>query len=265
VGRVITTFTQAPGSIFFALFLYVLVPGGTANWSVTNAKYDDQSDSVQIAIEKAPLTVTAENQEKKYGEPNPALTASYSGFVSGQVPATSGVTGTPLLTTSATPASSVGPYDINVAPGTLQAANYSFTFVKGMLTVSELPVQLSGARPFDDTNTAQAAILGITNKVGSDSVFLSTGTATLESKDVGLRNITSTGNLVLGGEAAGNYTLTGASGSVAIGAWDANERGFYQPVGVSNSKFVAAGSESLPTAPSSGMAWNAAKGGSTIR
>src|SRR5204863_205779 len=73
-----------------------------------------------------------------YGAANPSFTASYNGFVNGQTLATSGVTGSPSLTTSATTNSSVAgsPYTITAAVGTLSSANYSFTFVNGALTVT---------------------------------------------------------------------------------------------------------------------------------
>ena len=72
---------------------------------------------------------------------NPVFTASYSGFVNGETLATSGVTGSPLLTTTATPASPVGTYPIEAAQGSLTATNYAFTtFVPGTLTVTPASV-----------------------------------------------------------------------------------------------------------------------------
>jgi hypothetical protein len=47
-------------------------------------------------------------------------------------------------------------------------------------------------------------------------VTVASGTGGLSAATVGTNSITSAGNLVLGGLAAGNYTLTGASGSVII-------------------------------------------------
>jgi hypothetical protein len=81
------------------------------------------------------LVVTADNKSKLYGDPNPPLTASYSGFKNSETLASSGVTGSPSLTTAATQTSPVGPYTINVGPGTLAAANYGFSFVNGTLSV----------------------------------------------------------------------------------------------------------------------------------
>src|SRR5262249_48253664 len=52
--------------------------------------------------------------------------------------ATSGVTGSPSLTTLATATSPVpGPYPITAALGTLAAGNYGFAFVDGNLTITK--------------------------------------------------------------------------------------------------------------------------------
>ena len=92
-------------------------------------------------ITPATLTVSAANASRTYGLPNPPLTASYSGFVNAE--GTSVLAGDPSLITSATIDSPPGPYDITASAGTLSAANYSFAFVNGTLTVVAPPL-LSG-------------------------------------------------------------------------------------------------------------------------
>ena len=64
------------------------------------------------------------------------LTSTITGFVNGDTQA-SAVTGTPNLTTTATAAFPAGSYPITTAVGTLAAANYTFTFVNGILTVNK--------------------------------------------------------------------------------------------------------------------------------
>jgi hypothetical protein len=78
-------------------------------------------------ITKATITVSANSATKVLNAPNPTFTASYSGFVNGET-ATTALTGSPSLTTTATTTSPVGNYQITAALGTLAAANYSFTF-----------------------------------------------------------------------------------------------------------------------------------------
>ena len=56
-----------------------------------NVVYDYANSNYTVT--KAPLTVTADNKSRLFGQANPPLTATLSGFVLGQTLATSGVTG----------------------------------------------------------------------------------------------------------------------------------------------------------------------------
>jgi hypothetical protein len=85
-------------------------------------------------ITKAALTVKADDKTRAAGAANPTLTASYSGFVGGETLATSGVTGSPALSTTTTNVAAT--YPITSAIGTLTAANYSFNLQNGVLTVT---------------------------------------------------------------------------------------------------------------------------------
>jgi hypothetical protein len=98
-----------------------------------------------LTITKAPLTVTADDATREYGDANPAFTATLSGFKNGETVVTSGVTGAASCSSSATPSSSVpGPYPITCTIGTLAATNYSFgPFVDGELTVTKAPLTVT--------------------------------------------------------------------------------------------------------------------------
>jgi uncharacterized repeat protein (TIGR03803 family) len=95
-------------------------------------------------ITQATLTVTANNASRNYGVANPTFIASYSGFQHGETLGTSGVTGSPSLTTPATPSSPPGTYPINASLGTLAATNYTFAIANGTLTVNPAPLTASG-------------------------------------------------------------------------------------------------------------------------
>ena len=82
------------------------------------------------------LTVTAADATRAYGLPDPAFSAVFSGFKNGETLATSGVIGSPALTTSATIASHPGSYAIVADLGNLAASNYAFRFANGTLTVA---------------------------------------------------------------------------------------------------------------------------------
>ena len=89
-----------------------------------------------IVVNKAALTVTANNQSMKAGAAVPTLTYATTGFVNGDTQAKA-TTGAPKLPTTATSKSAVGSYPITVGAGTLAAGNYSFAFVNGTLTVTK--------------------------------------------------------------------------------------------------------------------------------
>ncbi len=105
-----------------------------------------------------------------------------------------------------------------LALGGTAAGNYTITGASGSVTINALAVSLSGSKTYDGNTTASYSILTVANKVGTDDVTLASGSGTLASANVGSRAVSSVGTLALGGTAAGNYTLTGASGSVTIGA-----------------------------------------------
>jgi hypothetical protein len=100
-----------------------------------------QPAGLTASITPVTLTVSAVNNSRIYGLPNPALTASYSGFVNNEGPGV--LNGVPSLSTVATVNSPPGSYDIQAGIGTLNAANYVFNFVDGTLSVVATP-QLGG-------------------------------------------------------------------------------------------------------------------------
>ena len=88
--------------------------------------------SKQITVNKAPLTITADNKWKVINKTNPTLTFSYSGFVNGD---DAGSLIAPSISTTALTASPIGEYAITFSGGL--AANYVFTFVNGKLTITQ--------------------------------------------------------------------------------------------------------------------------------
>jgi uncharacterized repeat protein (TIGR03806 family) len=103
------------------------------------ATYSSAQASVSINVTPAALTITAENKSRTYGAVNPALTASYAGFVNGE---TATVLDSPVsLSTVATAASPVGSYAIT-ASGAADA-NYTITHVNGTLAVTRAPLTIT--------------------------------------------------------------------------------------------------------------------------
>ncbi|QEH32331.1 FG-GAP repeat protein [Aquisphaera giovannonii] len=110
-----------------------------------------------LTVTAAPLTITADNQSKVYGAALPTLTASYSGLVNGDTPAS--LATPPTLTTSATAASPVvgGPYAITAA-GAIDS-NYTISYVPGSLAVSAAPLTITAN---DQTKAYGAALPPLT-------------------------------------------------------------------------------------------------------
>jgi hypothetical protein len=81
--------------------------------------------------------VTAANASRLVDTANPEFSAAYGGFVNGETAAV--LIGSPAFSTTATASSPAGLYPITVSLGTLGAANYSFNFVSGALSVLEPP------------------------------------------------------------------------------------------------------------------------------
>jgi hypothetical protein len=116
------------------------VPGGPYHITATLgpaavlSNYNIINTGASLTINKAVLTVTANNKLMTLHGVLPTLTASDSGFKFSDTFATA-VTGSPSITTTATSTSAVGPYPITPALGTLAANNYSFAFVNGTLNI----------------------------------------------------------------------------------------------------------------------------------
>ena len=107
---------------------------GTATITATQATdgfYPAASTTQSLTVSKAALTITADNKLKFQGQANPALTVTYTGFVLGET-ATVLLTQA-VITTTAVTSSPAGAYPITVNGAT--AANYTITFVDGVLTV----------------------------------------------------------------------------------------------------------------------------------
>ena len=108
---------------------------GAATITATQAGNDSYlpfSREFTLTVNKAMLTITANDCTKQQGEANPALTVSYSGFKYNDTAAS--LTKQPTVTTTATTNSPVGTYPIT--PSGAASSNYEFTYVSGTLTVT---------------------------------------------------------------------------------------------------------------------------------
>ncbi|MBB5637749.1 gliding motility-associated-like protein [Pedobacter cryoconitis] len=171
-----------------------------------------------LAITAAPLTITADNQTKAYGAAVPALTASYTGFVNGDTPA--GLITPPILTTTATAASSVAgsPYAIT-ASGAI-SANYTISYVPGILAITAAPLTITADNQTKAYGAAVPALTAsYTGFVNGDTPIslitlpTLTTTATAASSVAG-----SPYAITASGAVSANYAISYVPGNLAITA-----------------------------------------------
>ena len=173
--------TTTPGS--------VTITGATPTLSVSDSGWTYGQSAV------APVATEADVA-------SPSVTYAYAGVA-------------PTVYASSTPPTQAGTYSVTATFAA--TAGYTSGTATADFTISPLAVTLSGSRSYDGTATAAAGILTVSDLVGSDNLTL-TGSVALAGKDAPSEAITSFSGLTLGGLQAGDYTLTGASGTVTINA-----------------------------------------------
>ncbi|WP_343745913.1 MBG domain-containing protein [Chitinophaga sp.] len=153
-------------------------------------------------VNKAVLTVTANNKTKAYKQPNPSLDYTITGFTgSDNASVVSGLAATSTLADINSP---TGTYPINVSLGTLGAANYDFRFTAGTLTVTPTGQQIDftaitnkqyGDAPFALTASSDAGLpiafavtAGPTTVNGNTLTITGTGTVTVTATQNGDAN-----------------------------------------------------------------------------
>jgi photosystem II stability/assembly factor-like uncharacterized protein len=132
---------------FTASFSTNLLTAGThpitATFNGDNIFDVSLSSPLSFVVNPAPLTITADDKTKLLNAPNPALTATYSGFVLGEGP--SALSGTLSCTTTAVTNSFVGSYPITCSGQT--STNYAITYGAGTLHIIFAPGGLVDGEP----------------------------------------------------------------------------------------------------------------------
>ena len=190
--------------------------------ALSNGNYLVTANNGTLTINKAHLTVTANNASKTYGDANPALGTTVSGFVNGENLATSGVSGSGAASTTANATTGIGSATITAAAGTLAASNYDFTnLVNGTLTINQRPVTVTAdpkTKNYGDVNPALSftvAADGVGSSrglVNGDSLSGSLSTAATQASSVGSYTIDASAL------SNGNYLVTANNGTLTISA-----------------------------------------------
>ena len=144
----------------------ITISGVTAN------NYDAQYEAGVLYIKKAPLSVTANNATKIYGDNNPTISLSYSGLKNNE--ASPEMISSFNISTDATKTSNVGEYDIAVSGG--EAKNYEVTnYTNGKLTIAKAPIKITvndTTKIYGDDNPIfEFSCSGLKNNDTTSSIF----------------------------------------------------------------------------------------------
>src|SRR5580700_2153523 len=172
--------------------------------------YEGLSDPLLSGF-MTPLTVTAINTNRIYGQDNPAFGVSYSTTPNGNLLGTVAYGGT------AQTATNVGSYVISPSGLYSNQAGYIISYANGTLTIDPATLTVLGEsaanKVYDGTLSAVLTGGSLSGVIAGDTLTL-TQAGSFDSKNVGL-GIGVTASDSLGGASAGNYTLSEPLGLVA--------------------------------------------------
>ncbi len=197
---------SAPGS-------YIIVP---SLGSLNSKNYAFDFVNGLLTIGKAALTVTPTALSMTYGGKLPTLAYTYSGFMNGD--SNAALTGALKIATTATSASSVGKYPINVSVGTLASKNYSFLFAAGILTVNKAPLIVKAnalsARIASPLPQLTYTVSGLVN--GDTLASATTGVPALTTTADTTKSGTYAIAITAGTLTASNYQLSFENGTLTV-------------------------------------------------
>lgn len=182
----------------------------------TDGFYPAVSVTQSLVVNKADLTIKADDKVKPEGFPNPDLTITYSGFVKGENQSV--LTKAVTVTTTATVSSPAGTYPITVSGAT--AVNYNLIFEPGTLTVvprksqtitfNALPAKTYGNGDFVINASSTNTTIPITYTSSNTAVATITGNSI---------HITGAGTAVITASQAGSdlyYPATDATQTLVV-------------------------------------------------
>jgi subtilisin family serine protease len=225
--------------------------------TLSAANYDFPSANFvngTLTVTAAHLTVTADNKSKVYGAANPVLTATITGFATGETASVlggaltytfAGVAPT-VYTTSTTIPTNVGTY--TMTPAGLTSGNYTISYAAGPYTVGRAALTVVAENKwvqYSDpvTFTATYAALvdsDVPSSLGGTLSFATNVTGTSGSNGAILSG-PGTYSITPSGLTSGNYSITYQPGTLTVTPEDA--RATY-----TGQTFVSTGSSTAPTA-----------------
>ena len=146
----------------------------------TSENYLAGSDTVEVIVNKALLSIQVLDAERPYGEPNPAGKLSYTGFVYDDD--TTALTVKPVLRWEADSLSPVGVY--TVTPEGAEAPNYKFEYHAGHLTINQAQTVINITLPDTAVYGEEPRPLDITsNNTESEIIYAISDPSIVEFAD----------------------------------------------------------------------------------
>ena len=181
--------------------------------NINNSNYTCTTEAT-ITVTQAPLSITANNSTRLYGDSNPSFSFSYNGFKLSD-DASNSFTQSPRAVCSANNRSDVGEYEIGVEGGV--SKNYSIVeYNSGVLTITQAPLTLKANDAsrlyFEQNPTFTFSLTGLRNS-DTQSCLIDqpqfSCSATLES-DCGQYEIMPSGAI------AKNYEISYMPGAMSV-------------------------------------------------
>jgi hypothetical protein len=197
------------------------VPGAGSQTLVVTFTPNDTTDyslpgtaTVPLVVNKAPLTITANNATRAFGVANPAFTGTVVGALNGD-------TFTESLSTTATAASLVGTYPIVPAVAGANLVDYAVTQVNGTLTVTQTTTATTFA--LSNSNlTLTATVLSLTSGTPTGTVAFYEGSTLMGTAALtnGVASYTATtlpaGNVALTAQYSGDANFAQSTSSAMV-------------------------------------------------
>ena len=176
-----------------------------------DANHKPASVSQEITINKAALTITANNSSRLYGDDNPVFTYTFNGFVNGDTKAD--ISAAVQVSSSATKLSPVGTYEI--VPTASNDDNYTISCRKGVLTIEQAPliISSSASREYGEKNPEFTFIYSGFKNNENSNVLTSVPQAYTTAKKT---SPVGTYPVYISGASAQNYSCSYEDGTLTI-------------------------------------------------
>ena len=154
-GLPVTYKSSDPAKLLISGNTATIMEAGTFTVTATqegSTNYLSNSTTRTFTVNKAPLTIIAENKERFYGDDNPALTYAFNGFKNGDN--RSNILVLPTISCNADKESAAGG-NYNIVVSNASDNNYSFLYQNGKLMVNKAPLTVKSnneTRTYGDEN-----------------------------------------------------------------------------------------------------------------